>query len=281
MNAPTKRKKPSAGRAAVYALLVLTGIVNVFPFYWMLRSSLMTKSEIFALPMLWLPSAPQWGNYLEALVSVPFGRYFTNSLFLVAVVILGKLLSSSLIAYGFARIDFKGRNICFALMISTMMIPWSVLLIPQFIIWTNLNLYNSYWPLVLPSFFLDAFYVFLLRQFFQTLPMDYDEAATIDGASHLTIYSKIILPLSKPALLTVCVFAFMYTWNDFIGPLIYLKDQKLFTVSLGLQQFIGQYVTEWHLMMAAATVAIVPMIVIFFFAQRYFIEGIAFTGIKG
>ena len=278
---PHKKKKISAKRVVVYILLILISVVNIFPFFWMVRSSLMTKSEIFAQPMLWMPKAVQFGNYGEALVAVPFLQYFLNSIFVVAMVILGKLLSSSLIAYGFARIDFKGKNIWFALMIATMMIPWSVLLIPQFMIWTKLNMYNTYLPLIMPSFFLDAFYVFLLRQFFQTLPKDYDDAAVIDGATQLQIYAKIILPLSKPALMTVCVFAFMNTWNDFIGPLIYLKDQSKYTVSLGLQQFIGQYTTEWHLMMAAATVAIVPMLIIFFFAQRFFIEGITFSGIKG
>ena len=277
----TKRKKTTAGRVTIYALLILTYVVNVFPFFWMLRSSFMTKNEIFAQPMRWLPKEFLVENYWEALVSVPFLRYFANSNFIVAVNLIGKLLSCSLVAFGFARIDFKGKNICFALIISTMMIPWSVLMIPQFMIWSNIGLYNTYWPLTLPSFFLDAFYVFLLRQFFQTLPMGYDEAARIDGASYLRIYWSIVMPLSKPALMTVGVFTFMNTWNDFMGPLIYLKDSDKYTVSLGLQQFISQYTTEWHLMMAAATVTIVPMIVVFFFAQRYFIEGITFTGLKG
>lgn len=276
-----KKRKFTTKRFFIYFALILISVINLFPFYWMVRSSLMTKAEIFAMPMRWLPEVPHYINYHDALVSVPFLRYFFNSVFVVFMVIFGKLLSSSLIAYGFARIDFKFKNLFFALMIATMMIPWSVLLIPQFMIWTKLNLYNTYFPLIMPSFFLDAFYVFLLRQFFQTLPMDYDEAATIDGASHFRIYRSIILPLSKPALMTVIVFAFMNTWNDFIGPLIFLKDQEKYTVSLGLQQFIGQYTTEWHLMMAAATVAIIPMLIIFFFAQRYFIEGITFAGVKG
>lgn len=276
-----KKKRPTAGRVIIYALLILTCIVNIFPFFWMLRSSFMTKNEIFAQPMRWLPKEFLVENYREALVTVPFLRYFFNSIFLVAVNLIGKVLSSSLVAFGFARIDFKGKNVCFALIISTMMIPWSVLMIPQFMIWSNVGLYNTYWPLTLPSFFLDAFYIFLLRQFFQTLPMGYDEAARIDGASYLRIYASIVMPLSKPALMTVGVFTFMNTWNDFMGPLIYLKDSDKYTVSLGLQQFISQYTTEWHLMMAAATVTIVPMIIVFFFAQRYFIEGITFTGLKG
>ena len=231
--------------------------------------------------MHWLPDHILYENYREALVRVPFARYFLNSLFVVAINLVGKLLSSTLVAFGFARIDFKGKGFWFTVILGTMMIPWSVLLIPQFIMWSRLGLYNTYWPLTLPSFFLDAFYVFLLRQFFQTLPRDYDEAARIDGAGYFQIYRLIILPLSKPALMTVGVFTFMNTWNDFMGPLIYLKDSNKYTVSLGLQQFIGQYTTEWHLMMAAATVAVVPMIIVFFFAQRYFIEGMTFAGIKG
>ena len=268
-------------RVLMWICIILLCIISLFPFFWMVRSSLMTKTEIFGTPMRWLPETIQWQNYRDALTQVPFARYFLNSLFLVVVNIIGKLLSSSLVAFGFSRIEFRGKNIWFAIVIATMMIPWSVLLIPQFMLWNVVGFYNTYVPLTLPAFFLDGFYIFLLRQFFSTLPRDYDEAAILDGASYFTIYSRIIMPLCKPALMTVCVFTFMNTWNDFIGPMIYLKDPKMSTVSLGLQMFISQYTTEWHLMMAAATVAIVPMIIMFFFAQRYFIEGMTFAGIKG
>ena len=268
-------------RVLMWICIILLCIISLFPFFWMVRSSLMTKTEIFGTPMRWLPETIQWQNYRDALTQVPFARYFLNSLFLVVVNIIGKLLSSSLVAFGFSRIEFRGKNVWFAIVIATMMIPWSVLLIPQFMLWNVVGFYNTYVPLTLPAFFLDGFYIFLLRQFFSTLPRDYDEAAILDGASYFTIYSRIIMPLCKPALMTVCVFTFMNTWNDFIGPMIYLKDPKMSTVSLGLQMFISQYTTEWHLMMAAATVAIVPMIIMFFFAQRYFIEGRTFAGIKG
>jgi len=268
-------------RILLWIIVLSLCLISLFPFFWMVRSSLMTKTEIFGTPMKWWPQEVQWQNYRQAMTQVTFGRFFLNSLFLVAVNILGKLLSSSLVAFGFSRIEFAGKKIWFALVIATMMIPWSVLLIPQFMLWNVVGFYNTYVPLTLPAFFLDGFYIFLLRQFFSTLPRDYDEAAILDGASYFTIYSRIILPLCKPALLTVCVFTFMNTWNDFIGPMIYLKDPKMSTVSLGLQMFISQYTTEWHLMMAAATVAVAPMIVMFFFAQRYFIEGMTFSGIKG
>ena len=282
MHMKTKVLKKKAGsRVLLWIAIILVCIVSMFPFYWMVRSSIMTKTEIFGTPMRWWPQVPQWSNYSEAMTKVPFARYFVNSLVIVVMNIIGKVLSSSLVAYGFARIDFKGKNVWFAIIIATMMIPWSVLLIPQFMLWNKVGLYNTYAPLILPAFFLDGFYIFLLRQFFATLPLDYDEAALIDGASYFKIYSNIIMPLSKPALMTVAVFTFMNSWNDFIGPMIYLKDPMKSTVSLGLQAFISQYTTEWHLMMAAATVAVVPMILMFFFAQRYFIEGMTFTGVKG
>lgn len=280
-NMAGKRKMKGLKRILLWGVILLVCIMSLFPFFWMIRSSLMTKTEIFGTPMKWLPKVPQWSNYVEALSQIPFMKFFMNSFFLVIVNIVGKLLSSSLVAFGFSRINFKGKNICFALVIATMMIPWSVLLIPQFMLWSLAGLYNTYFPLTVPAFFLDGFYIFLLRQFFQTLPREYDEAAIIDGAGYFTIYAKILMPLCKPALMTVCVFTFMNTWNDFIGPMIYLKDVNKYTVSLGLQQFISQYTTEWHYMMAAATVAIVPMIIMFFFAQRYFIEGMTFAGVKG
>ncbi len=276
------RKQPfRASKMLIYLALVVICAVNVFPFFWLLRSSFMSRMEIFAQPMHWLPERMRWENYKEALVSAPFLTYFLNSLFLVAMNILGKLISSSLAAFGFARISFRGRGFMFALVMITMMIPSSVLMIPQFIMWNKVGLYNTYVPLIMPSFFLDAFYIFLLKQFFSTIPKDYDEAATIDGANLFQVFYRILLPMCKPALMTVGVFTFMNTWNDFMGPLIYLKSNALYTVSLGLQVFIGEYQTDWHYMMAASTVSILPMIVIFFFAQRYFIQGITFTGLKG
>ena len=277
-----RRRQPfRPSKMLIYLALIAICAINMFPFFWLVRSSLMSRTEIFAQPMHWIPEQLRWQNYHEALVSAPFLTYFKNSLILVCLNILGKLLSSSLCAFGFARIKFRGRGFFFALIMITMMIPGSVLLIPQFIMWNRLGLYNTYAPLIVPSFFLDAFYIFLLKQFFSTIPLDYDEAATIDGANLFHIYLRILLPMCKPALMTVGVFTFMNTWNDFMGPLIYLKSSSLYTVSLGLQVFIGEYITDWHYMMAASTVSILPMIVIFFFAQRYFIQGITFTGLKG
>lgn len=268
-------------RTLLYVVLAILLVLMLFPFFWLLRSSLMTSREIFSMPMQWLPEKAQWGNFQDAMTAIPFARYFLNTLFLVAVNLVGTILSNSFVAFGFARIRFKGRNVIFAALLLTMMIPWSVLLIPQFIGWKIIGAYNTYWPLTASSFFAGGFNVFLLRQFFTSIPMTYDEAAFIDGANYLQIYWKVILPLSKPALTTVGVFTFMNVWNDFMGPLIYISDSNLWTLSLGLQSFIGQYAQQWQLLMAASTVTVLPMILVFFVCQRAFIEGITMTGVKG
>ena len=227
------------------------------------------------------PNKFDFGNFTEAFSSAPFGQYLINTLYLVVVNVTGVLLSSSLVAFGFSRIKFRYRELFFGAMMATMMIPGTVLQIPQFVGWVTVGAYDTMIPLTLPAWFGSVTYVFMLRQFFMTLPKEYDEAARIDGASYFRIYWQIILPLSKPALLTVGVFTFMGVWNDFFGPLIYLPDEKNWTLALGLSNFMGQYSSDWHLLMAASSVLVIPMIVIYFFAQRSFIEGITFTGVKG
>lgn len=264
-----------------YFILILSSIVLLFPFYWMIRSSFMTDREIFSIVPKWIPSTFHFENYVKAFNSAPFGRYFLNSSMLVVVNVLGAVFSASFAAYGYTRFQFKGRNFFFALLISTMMIPYTVLMIPQFIGWNAVGAYNTFLPLTIPAFFGSAFNIFLVKQFFMGIPKEYDEAAFVDGAGYLTIYLKVILPMAKPALCTVGVFTFMNTWNDFMGPLLYLNSQNLKTVSLGLQMFIGQFSQQWNLLMAAATVVMIPMILVFFLAQRYFIEGITFSGLKG
>jgi multiple sugar transport system permease protein len=233
------------------------------------------------MPIKWLPGQFSIRNFQGALKAAPFGLYFRNSVIMVAVNVTAQILSSSFIAFGFSRLRFKGQKLWFALLLSTMMLPFTVVMIPQFIFWKTLGAYNTFVPLMLPAFFGNAFNVFLVRQFYSGIPKDYDEAALVDGANYFTIYRRIIVPMSKPALCSVGVFTFMSTWNDFMGPLLYLDRQNLRTVSLGLQVFIGQYRTQLNFMMAAATLAIIPMIIIFFFARRYFIEGITFSGLKG
>lgn len=265
----------------VYMVLIILSIILLFPFYWMLRSSFMTDREIFSITPKWLPDELLIENYIKAFQTAPFVRYFMNSFVIVAANVVGAIFSSSFAAFGFTRFRFRGRDFFFGLLISTMMIPYTVLMIPQFIGWQAVGAYNTYWPLILPAFFGSAFNIFLVKQFYMGIPREYDEAALVDGANYLTIYGKIILPMSKPALCTVGVFTFMNTWNDFMGPLLYLNSQEKKTVSLGLQMFIGQFSQQWNLLMAAATVVMIPMIIVFFMAQKYFIEGITFSGLKG
>lgn len=253
----------------------------LFPFYWMVRSSFMSKREIMTVPIQWLPSHYDLNNFKDAFARAPFVRYFLNSAIIVVINVIGNILSASFIAYGFARLKFKGKNFWFAMLLSTMMIPQTVLMIPQFLIWQSVGAYNTFIPLTLPCFFGNAFYIFLVRQFYAGIPRAYDEAALVDGANYFTIYWKIILPMSKPVMCSVGVFTFMGTWNDFMGPLLYLDNENLKTVSLALQNFMGQYVSEWNLLMALATVITIPMIIVYFMAQRYFIEGITFSGVKG
>lgn len=274
-------KKIKRARCIAYILLILISIAMLFPFFWMVRSAFMTNREIMTTPIQWLPSHYDLENFKKAFERAPFGKYFINSAIIVLINMVGCILSSSFIAFGFSRLRFPGRKLWFALLLSTMMIPQTVLMIPQFLIWQSVGAYNTFIPLTVPCFFGNAFNVFLVRQFYAGIPKEYDEAALVDGANYFTIYSKILVPMAKPVLCSVGVFTFMSTWNDFMGPLLYLDKENLKTVSLALQNFMGQHNSEWNLMMALSTVITLPMIVVYFMAQRYFIEGITFSGLKG
>lgn len=264
-----------------YVLLIGISIIMIFPFYWMIRSAFMTKREIMTMPIKWLPAQFNFDNFVEAFSMLPFGKYFLNSFIIVVFNLVGAVLSSSFIAFGFDRFEFKGKNFWFAALLSTMMIPYTVLMIPQFLLWQKVGGYNTFYPLIIPCFFGSAFNIFLVKQFYSGIPKEYDEAALVDGANYFVIYSRIIVPMAKPALCSVGVFTFMGTWNDFMGPLLYLDNAELKTMSLALQYFMGQHSTEWNLLMAVAAVITIPMIVIYFMAQKYFIEGITFSGLKG
>ncbi|VDG69540.1 binding-protein-dependent transport system inner membrane protein [Clostridium carnis] len=276
------RGKKKISKSIIYIILFFISFVCLVPFYWMIRSSLMDMSQIFTMPPIWIPKPIKFSNYKEALTMLTFGRYFLNTLFVVVFTVLGTVITSSLCAYSFSRIEWKGRDTVFGILLTAMMIPFAVTLIPTFIGWQKLGVVNSYAPLIVPAWFGGGvFNVFLLRQFFRTIPKELDEAARIDGAGHFTIYSKIIIPLSKPSLIVVSLFSFMGSWNDFLGPLVYLNDGDKFTLSLGLMQFQGMYSAQWQYMMAAATVVLVPIVIIFFIGQKYFIEGISMSGMKG
>jgi len=266
----------------VFVKLILLSIVFLAPFAWMISTSLKPLNETMTLPPRWLPSTIQWRNYPDAIHAMGyFWRYAGNSLFLCFMNVTGTVFSSALAAYGFSRIEWKGRDKVFLVLLATMMIPYPVIMVPIFSLFKHLGWIGSFRPLWVPSFFAGAFNVFLLRQFFLGLPKDISEAARIDGCNELQIFWRIILPLCKPALLVVALFQFMATWNDFLGPLIFLTEQKDFTLALGLQSFQSQQGgTAWHHLMAASTLVVLPVVLMFFFAQRTFIEGIASTGAK-
>ncbi|MNC07341.1 L-arabinose transport system permease protein AraQ [compost metagenome] len=268
-------------KGLVYLVLVAGGLFSLLPLIWLIRSSLMDMGQIFELPPIWIPNPFRFGNFSEALTILPFGRYFINTTVIVIFSMIGVLVTCSISAYSFARMSWRGRDLVFGLLLSSMMLPYAVTLIPTFIGWSKLGLTNSFIPLIAPAWFGGgAFNIFLLRQFYLSIPRDLDEAAYVDGASHWRIFISIIIPLTRPALVVVGLFTFLASWNDFLGPLVYLNSESKYTLALGLQQFKGMYAAEWHLMMAAATVVLAPAIVVFFIGQRYFIEGITLTGIK-
>jgi len=268
-------------RILVYALLVAGSVLFLMPFFWMVSTSLKDEVGLFSLPPDWIPKEFKWSNYAAAVQSFPFLRYTLNTTFLTAVSMVGSVLSSSVVAYAFARLRFPGRTFWFVLLLATMMLPAQVTMIPTFILFKELGWINTYLPLTVPFFFGGAFYIFLLRQFFLTIPKELSEAAKIDGCPEFFIFSRIFLPLSKPALATLAIFTFMGTWNDFLGPLIYLNDDDLFTLALGLRSFQMRHGTRWNVMMAASIIVMMPTIILFFTCQRYFIEGITLTGVKG
>lgn len=281
-----KRRSPALGKTfgklTIYLLCLVVSVLMFFPLLWLLRSSVMDLGQIFVFPPEWVPRPWRWQNYPEALTTIPFLRYLRNTLTILLPSVLGTVVTSALAAYGFSRLRWPGRDLVFSVLLTTLMLPYAVTLIPTFLLWARLELVNTFWPLIIPHWFGGGiFSIFLLRQFFRTIPKELDEAALLDGANPVQILWHIIVPLSRPALIAVAIFSALASWNDFLGPLIYLNDSRNFTLALGLAEFTGLYSSQWHLLMAASTVVIVPVVVLFFFAQRYFIEGIALTGSKG
>jgi ABC-type glycerol-3-phosphate transport system permease component len=280
------RREPGKFQFFTYLTLILGSIVMIVPLVWMVLTSMKSYEEVIASPPVFWPSEARWGNYREALTAFDFSRYLYNSLFLCIATISGTLVSCTLAAYAFACLKARGRDLIFALLLGTMMLPTQVTIIPLFKLFASIGWVNTFWPLIVPSWLgTNVFAIFLLRQFFLAVPRDYIEAARIDGASELRILWSIFVPLSKPVLLTVTVFAFIASWNDLWGPLIYLHDESRYTMPIGLLNFIGTsgraQGSPWHLVMAVSTVMMVPIVIIFFLAQRRFIEGIATSGIKG
>lgn len=267
--------------ALSHAALITLSLVFITPFLWLLTTSLKPEGQIFAFPPVWIPRPVIFKHYVTGLQFIPFLTYLKNTLIYSGLAIAGTIISSSLVAYSLARIPWRGRNILFLIIVGTMIVPGQVTMIPLFLVFKNLGWLDSLKPLIVPFFFGVPFFIFLLRQFFMTIPRELDEAARIDGASEWQIYSRVLMPLAKPVLATVGLFTFLNTWNDFLGPLVYLSSPERYTLSLGLAQFRGEHSSLWGPMMAVTTVMTVPVIVAFFFAQRTFIQGITLTGIKG
>jgi ABC-type glycerol-3-phosphate transport system permease component len=268
---------------AAFIVIVTGAVIIVLPLAWMISTSLKKQMEVFVLPPQWIPTPPQWGNYAAIFDGAPFDRYLINSTIITSACVIGSVTSCSLAAYGFARLRFPGRELLFVMLLSTLMLPESVTLIPRFIIFEKLGWLNSFKPLIVPSFFGGAFQIFLLRQFFRTIPVDLEDAARLDGAGTFRIFATIVLPLSKPALVTAAIFTFIFTWNDFLRPLLYLNTEDKYTVAIGLLNFTGsdRVGPQMHLLMAASFLATVPVLIVFLLAQRLFVKGIVFSGIKG
>jgi len=268
------------GRVSAYTMLVLMTAVFLFPFVWMLSTSLKPAAQVFVWPMEWIPSPIRWENYLIALSRRPFGLYAINSLIVSGGSVIGQVFAATVVGYSFARLKWPGRDLLFAVLLSTLMLPNSVMLLPRFIIFAELRWVNTFLPLIVPEFFGSAFSIFLVRQFMKTLPMSLDESARIDGCGYVGVLLRILLPLSKPVIVIVAINTFRFNWNDFLQPLVYLNDRTLWTLPIGLRAFEQAFTVEWNLLMAASITVMAPVVFLFFVAQRFFTQGIVFTGIK-
>jgi multiple sugar transport system permease protein len=289
-NAPvnTANTRPHAHRSdrvwnwLSITMLVLMAVIMIAPFLWLVSSSLKTQTQIFSYPPQWIPDQLHWENYTKALTVKPFGLYLINTLKIVVLNVIAVVFSSSFVAYGFARIQFPGRDFWFAIVMATLFLPYAILIVPSFLIFTRLGWVDTILPLTVPLFFGGgAFNIFLLRQFFRSIPEELADAARIDGCSEFGIYWRIMMPLARPALITVAIFTFLNAWNDLLGPIIYLRSPQNFTVAVGLSSFRSTLDVSWDLQLAATTAVIIPVVVLFFFSQRYFIKGIVMTGLKG
>lgn len=265
-----------------HALLWPLALLFAFPWYWMISTSLKLPEIIYQWPPQWIPNPVTFQAYPAALYDASMVRYALNTLIVAVPTIIGSLISNTMAAYGFSRVDWPGRDKVFILVLATMMLPYQVTMIPVFLIFNKFGLVGTFWPLILPSFFASGWFTFLLRQFFMTIPGEMFDAARIDGCSEMRILAQIVLPLAKPALAVVALFSFLGSWNDFMGPLIYLSDKEMYTISIGLMGLRQVYGgTNWALLMAGSTMAVLPIVILFFFTQRTFIEGISLTGVKG
>ena len=278
----SRRRQDLILKSVVYLLLLIGAFGVMLPFFWMISTSLKKPGTEFTFPIEWIPVPPRFGNYWTAWSILPFNQWLVNTVRITGLSIIGHIVSCAIVGFGFARIRFPGRDAIFLLVLATMMLPYPSIIVPLFILFKQLGWINTILPLVVPTFFAtSAFFIFLLRQFFMTLPLELDDAARVDGCSTFGIFYRICVPLIKPALGIILVFSFMNHWNDFLGPLIFLSDLDKYTLALGLRFFQGQHRVEWALLMAASLVVLSPCIVLFFIAQKNYIQGIVITGVKG
>jgi len=273
-------RKTTNSTIAVYLLLILSALVMLLPYAWMISASLKLDKDVFSFPIKWIPSEPRWENYAEIWTTIPLGLFIKNTAKLTVIVTFLQLLTSSFAAYAFAKLQFKGRNFLFLGYVATIAMPWHVYMVPQFIMMRSFGLNNTHLSIIFLQAF-SAFGVFLMKQFYMSVPDELCEAARIDGMSEYSIWWKIMLPLSKPALSTLTIFTFVNTWNDFLGPLLYLTRTELKTIQIGLRMFISQYSSEYGLIMAASVVALVPVVIVFLSLQKFFVQGVATAGLKG
>jgi multiple sugar transport system permease protein len=281
----TRQRKPFSyylARTLQYLVMIVLSAIFLIPFVWLVSTSLKEQGQVFAYPPVWIPDPIMWSNYAEALQRAPLLLWLRNTAFITVMTIIGNVVTSSIVAFGFARLRFPGRNVLFVLLLSTMMLPDIVMLIPRFIMFRAINWTDSFLPLIVPAFFGGGAYnVFLVRQFYLTIPTDFDEAARLDGASNWAIWRRILVPLSTPVLIAVAIFSFVHHWNDFMNPLIYLFSEDKKTLALGLRAFINPMDASWQISMAASMFLVIPILMIFFFGQRFFIKGVVMTGIAG
>jgi ABC-type glycerol-3-phosphate transport system permease component len=283
MKSLNRKQSETLGNFISYLLLSLGSLMILVPFAWMISTSLKRKVDVLIFPPQWIPNPVQWRNYIDAVTTFPFGLYTLNSLIIVVFVLLGTLLSCSFAAYGFSRLNAPGRNFIFLVLLSTMMLPGAVTMVPIYLFFNKLGWLDTFLPLIVPSWFGGAFNIFMIRQFYVGIPYELEDSAQIDGCNAYGTWWKIIIPLSMPVLVTVGIFTFMGTWNDFMGPLIYLTDESKRTLALGLSYYQGSARSspDLHLLMAATLYSILPCVILYFLSQRMFIKGMVFTGVKG
>jgi multiple sugar transport system permease protein len=276
-----RKRREQMGKVLAFSMLCILGFLYFFPFYWTLITALKTDVQVFQWPPTFYAPTPQWNNFVEATNYIPFWSYMRNTFVICFFAIFGTLVSTTLVAYGFSRINFRGRDILFLIYLSTIMLPGQVTMIPLYILYSKLGWVGSILPLVVPTYFGSVAYVFMLRQFFRTIPNELSDAAFMDGANDLQILWQIMLPLCRPALATIALLSFIGNYQDFLGPLVYLTNQDQWTIAIGLNMFKNMFSTQYQLMMAASTLSMLPMLILYFFTQRTLIQGITLTGIKG